>query len=284
MNASIQPFAIGEVSIRQLDGLFSLNDLHRASGGEEKHKPALFLRNDQAQALIEQLGKGTDLHLFLNTVKGRNGGTYACRELVIAYAAWISPTFHLKVIRVFLDATTPQAAALPYSVQPDQTLSAAQANTLRDMLKQAAERLPQHKQGPFMVQGWSKLKAHFKTDYRHIPAEQFTDAVSILARHISQPEPPMPSIVGRKWLVHFDHKGRECLTALDDDDCVLKYSDLPALIQDPGNFMQPQYLRALSDACANRMAMLLDSALDSNKLLRQIIQNKQGTPSALPAA
>jgi hypothetical protein len=34
---------------------------------------------------------------------------YACRELVIAYAAWISPAFHLKVIRVFLDAQKQEA-------------------------------------------------------------------------------------------------------------------------------------------------------------------------------
>lgn len=44
--------------------------------------------------------------------EGRTGGTYACRELVIAYAAWINPAFHLKVLRAFLDTVpTAQAAA-----------------------------------------------------------------------------------------------------------------------------------------------------------------------------
>lgn len=101
-------FAIGEVSIRQQDGLFSLNDLHRASGGELRHRPVEFIRLEQTQELIRELQKGGDSHLFLNTVKGRNGGTYACRELVIAYAAWISAAFHLKVIRVFLAVAAPQ--------------------------------------------------------------------------------------------------------------------------------------------------------------------------------
>lgn len=72
----------------------------------------------------------------------------------------------------------------PYSVQPGQTLSAEQAQYLRTMLTDYAHKWPKEKQGAFMMQGWSKLKAHFKTDYRHIPADQYMDAVNILARHI----------------------------------------------------------------------------------------------------
>ncbi len=173
--------AIGNITVRQHDGLFSLNDLHKASGGEENFKPAFFLRNDQAKALIAEIAKGADSHLFLKTTKGRNGSTYACRELVIAYAAWISAAFHLKVIRVFLAVATPTT---PYSVQRGQTLSTEQAEALRNLLTSHVQKLPKPQQGKAMVQGWSKLKAHFGTDYRHIPAGEFHEAVSIIARHI----------------------------------------------------------------------------------------------------
>ena len=37
-----------------------------------------------------------------------------------------------------------------------------------------------------MIKGWSKLKAHFKTDYRHIPQAEFHEAVSIVARHVAE--------------------------------------------------------------------------------------------------
>jgi hypothetical protein len=105
---------IGDFSVRQHDGLFSLNDLHKAAGGELRHRPVEFIRLEQTRALLNELQKGGDHHLFTNTVKGRNGGTYVCRELVIAYAAWISAAFHLKVIRVFLNAKAhPQVAATP---------------------------------------------------------------------------------------------------------------------------------------------------------------------------
>jgi len=57
--------------------------------------------------------KGGDSHLFLETVKGRNGGTYACKELVAAYAAWISAAFHLRVLRVFLASLTQETPPKP---------------------------------------------------------------------------------------------------------------------------------------------------------------------------
>lgn len=104
---------IGASEIRQIDGLYSLNDLHKASGNFPKHQPAFFLRNEQTQALIDELSSANLQTLKKVVGKGKEQGTYACKELVIAYAAWISPAFHLKVIRVFLaqvGQTLPESA------------------------------------------------------------------------------------------------------------------------------------------------------------------------------
>lgn len=90
--------------IRQNGDLYSLNDLHKASGEEQKHRPKYFLSNQQTKDLVAEISKGG-----IPPIQAKQGfGTYACRELVIAYAAWISPAFHLKVIRAFLDAHTPK--------------------------------------------------------------------------------------------------------------------------------------------------------------------------------
>jgi len=102
---------IGNVLIHQQDGLFSLNDLHKASGGDVKHRPNQFMRNEQTQALVAALLE--ERISAFKTTRGRNAGTYACRELVIAYAAWISAAFHLQVIRVFLDSLETAPAPVP---------------------------------------------------------------------------------------------------------------------------------------------------------------------------
>lgn len=84
---------------------YCLNDLHRAAGGKPGQRPVMWLRSKQARELIAEVdadAKGTDSYcLPLSTVGGRHGGTYACDDLLIAYANWISPKFYLRVIRAF---------------------------------------------------------------------------------------------------------------------------------------------------------------------------------------
>ncbi|MFW9287232.1 P22AR C-terminal domain-containing protein [Glaesserella parasuis] len=106
-------------SIRTFGNLHCLNDCHQASGNLQKHKPVLFLRLDSTKELIEEIQKEDPTTQPLKTLRGTQGGTFACEELVIAYAMWISPKFHLVVLRAFLAMhkgelqNQPQQLALP---------------------------------------------------------------------------------------------------------------------------------------------------------------------------
>lgn len=96
---------IGDVKIEiNDDGFYKLSDLHKASGGQPKHKPALYTSNDKFNDLVnslEKAGKPT----FYKSV-GRNGGTWVCKEIVYDYAMWISSDFKLKVIKAYDDQMT----------------------------------------------------------------------------------------------------------------------------------------------------------------------------------
>lgn len=108
----MRPITIFETGIRQdAQGRFCLNDLHRAAGGLAKHKPSEWLRNRQTQELAQEISRA-GIPALVSINGGTRQGTYACRELVIAYAAWISPAFHVKVLQVFLAAVSPAAPLL----------------------------------------------------------------------------------------------------------------------------------------------------------------------------
>lgn len=77
-------------------------------------------------------------------------------------------------------------ARTPYTVNPNDKLTEAQQQTLRALLESNVKRLPHDKQAGAMVKGWSKLKAHFGVPYRQIPASEFTEAISIVARHVAE--------------------------------------------------------------------------------------------------
>lgn len=102
--------AIADVVVRQdSKGRYNLNDFHRAAGEENRHRPSLWAENQQAKDLAAEIAQETGkagIPALVLQRGGRAPGTYACRELVYAYAMWISPAFHLKVIRTFDKAVT----------------------------------------------------------------------------------------------------------------------------------------------------------------------------------
>lgn len=117
MNASTNSLACSSINQINIDGApirqdqqgrFCLNDLHQASGGEQKDQPRYFLENKQTQDLVQAL---IDSGIPLSPVEvirgGLHQGTYVVKELVYSYAMWISAAFHLKVIRTF-DTMTSQ--------------------------------------------------------------------------------------------------------------------------------------------------------------------------------
>ena len=112
-----KPLVIVDTVISQdAEGRYSLNDLHRAAGGEKRHEPSRFTRLDSTQALVRELEHSPEMGSALKTVNGgTNPGTFVVKELVYAYAMWISPAFHLKVIRAY-DALATAAANTGISI------------------------------------------------------------------------------------------------------------------------------------------------------------------------
>lgn len=90
---------------RDIQGRYCLNDLHRAAGGEQKHRPKYWMDIGQTKELIDQiLTEGGISPLEENQpvnviYGGNNQGTYACKELVYDYAMWISLKFYIRVLK-----------------------------------------------------------------------------------------------------------------------------------------------------------------------------------------
>lgn len=105
-----------DVAIRQFDNLYSLNDLHKASGGQDKHSPRRWLQNKQTTDLIAEI----EIDGIPSIQKKQGLGTFVCKELVVHYGMWISPAFSLKVIRAFLD--TQEEVSGSFKLEPQATV------------------------------------------------------------------------------------------------------------------------------------------------------------------
>lgn len=175
-----QPLTIGEFSIRQdEDGRYCINDLHKASGGAEKHKPFNFMRNQQTKDLIAEIERENMMlksehhkSKAVNTVKGKglSQGTFVVKELVYYYAMWISAKFHLTVIRAY------DAMVMQWQINDRQSISPEQQALLHEIVarRSGGER-------KIYAEMWSRHNRHFKIPrYAELLAIHFAEAVHYL--------------------------------------------------------------------------------------------------------
>ena len=169
--------SICNTSIRQFNGLYSINDLHKAAGGEKRHQPSDWLRTQQTTDFI------AECEITGNPVilKKQGFGTFVCKELVIHYAMWISPSFSLQVIRCFLDTVSGSLQPKPTKALPD-GLTAEQIETVKKLHNALVKSAPKEQQAKIAITLWSAVKSKFGVSYKEVPAEQFAEVLSVMSR------------------------------------------------------------------------------------------------------
>ena len=196
------PLILEDTYVRQDEqGRFSLNDLHQAAGGEQRHRPNYWLETKQTQDLIAELGNSWNSMSSGTSIAGipaieakTKVGTYVARELVYAYAMWISPAFHLQVIRTFDALATGR-------------MGPAGSNA---MIGQATG-LPTAQLVALQVQGWKivdRLKAEKVPELRQDLYEQLRRVYADLGQTppplaaMGSENPPQPLPATEFWAVY----------------------------------------------------------------------------------
>ncbi len=151
---------------------------------------------------------------------------------------------------------------------PGDILSAAQAEQIRMSLKSACEKLPKDKQAAFMTKGWSKLKSHFGVTYRKIPQHEFTEAISIVSRHVAEWElVEAPKKTTSEQLQEFFQEGyflmsfqngSIVLNPVDYQHRVIAHKDSDDLARFVANDVPVAMLTKVIDAATSRINRLLD--------------------------
>lgn len=254
---SVSPFNFGTHSVRVVmqDGVvwFVATDVAESLGYKSPKDAASYLDDDEKGSATVRTPGGDQKLTIIN-----ESGLYALvlrsrKPEARKFAKWVTSEV-LPAIRKTGGYELPNL----YKQNPGDKLNSYQQQQLRGLLEEFVKHLPKEKQGAFMMQGWSKLKAHFGVAYREIPCERFDEAVSLLTRHVVEHSQPKqieaPSVKNRRWLISFDHTGREVAQPIDWDDCLLKYEELPKLLAANDNMVASTLLADIATACLQRLA------------------------------
>lgn len=124
---------------------------------------------------------------YLKTTRGKFGGTWMHPKLAIPFARWLDVRFAVwcdMQIESILKSRKPNALkdlgthkALPGG------LTIEQQDAVKALVKSRAESIPdQAKWGPAARCMWSSIKSKFGVGYKEVPAEHFTEVLSLVAR------------------------------------------------------------------------------------------------------
>lgn len=168
---------------RDSAGRFCLNDLHCVAGGEERHSPNRYTRTEGFQALVDEQTPELAFAPVASIREGTSPGTYVTKELVYAYAVWVSPKFHLAVIRAFDALVASQTSNPPPVLANEHPFVAQFWDTYEELIEQRERVNYSDKQGLIAINltallhnAWrrglpiverSKLSHVLKTSVRH---------------------------------------------------------------------------------------------------------------------
>lgn len=92
-------------NVKVEDGMFSLTDLWRLAGSPKNQNPNDWQRSETTINLIETASEilNTAKNRIIKSKKGKGGGTYAYKNIALAYAKYLNPKLHLLVNEVFFE-------------------------------------------------------------------------------------------------------------------------------------------------------------------------------------
>lgn len=101
LNKSPFGYSIG----KDKEGRVSLTDLWKAAGQVESKAPKFWIGQDATAMFIDTLATVQKVTQdYLITVKrGKSGGTFADKQIALAYAKYLSPELHIAVNQIFFE-------------------------------------------------------------------------------------------------------------------------------------------------------------------------------------
>ena len=105
-------------------------------------------------------------------------------------------------------------------------LTIEQQDAIKQLVKAKAEQYPQERRGVATIKLWSALKSKFGVGYKEIPAEHFTDALSLVARLEPLEGELMEQDLSKRYLLWYDDTGRRQQREIPFDACIMTQEEM----------------------------------------------------------